>query len=240
MRSIFVYYSVLYVYFVALPYFTTYIGYDTFKLFLEASREYFQKRIIDIDLNCTHLIDSFNDKYSQILNSKKKENMYCVVEFDQVAEGGLAIVHANWLTLQKKEVFWPPYKDHGRFKRALKKEEEINTNTWDIYGIVRSFYETDDLDKARQKLSVAEVTSDLNTEPEENLQSRKRFRTLPIRLQESSDDENKESDNECRFQQPPKIIKRTDNETLRTTLRNIDLNTTSQTSNLFGIIFKIF
>lgn len=62
--------------------------------------------------------------------------MYSVVEFDQGAGGGLAIVHANWLTPRKKEVFWPPYKEHGRFNRALKKGEEINTNTWDIYGIV--------------------------------------------------------------------------------------------------------
>lgn len=85
---------------------------------------------------------------------------------------------------------------------------------------------------------MAEVTSDLNTEPEENLQSRKRFRTLPRRLQESSDDENKESDNECRFQRPPKIIKKT--ETARSTQRNTDSNTIPQISNLFGIIFKLF
>ncbi|XP_029669888.1 uncharacterized protein LOC115239488 [Formica exsecta] len=101
--------------------------------------------------------------------------MYNIIEFDQAAGGGLAIVHTKWLTPRKKEVFWPPYKDNGSFKRALKMGEEINEKTWHIYGIDRSFYETDDLDKARRKLSLAEITSDLNTEPEENLQPQKRI-----------------------------------------------------------------
>jgi len=68
--------------------------------------------------------------------------MYNIIEFDQAAGGGLAIVHAKWLTPRKKEVFWPPYKDSGIFKRALKKGEEVNEKTWHIYGIDRSFYET--------------------------------------------------------------------------------------------------
>lgn len=54
---------------------------------------------------------------------------------------------------------------------------------------------------------MAEVTSDLNTEPEENFQSRKRIRTLPRRFQVDSDNE-QDSDKECRFQRPPQITKK--------------------------------
>lgn len=68
--------------------------------------------------------------------------MYNIIEFDELAGGGLAIVHCNWLTPRKKEVFWPPYKDHGSFKRALRRGEQINEKTWSIYGIAHNFYET--------------------------------------------------------------------------------------------------
>lgn len=52
--------------------------------------------------------------------------MYNIVEFDEAAGGGLAIVHAKWLTPREKEVFWPPYKEHGKFNRALKNGGDIN------------------------------------------------------------------------------------------------------------------
>ena len=66
--------------------------------------------------------------------------MYKIVEFNK--EGGLAIVHTTWLTPRKKEVFWPPYKGNTNFMRALRKGENVNEETWQIYGIARNFYET--------------------------------------------------------------------------------------------------
>lgn len=68
--------------------------------------------------------------------------MYKVIEFNEADGGGLAIVHTKWITPRKKEVFWPPYKDNVTFMRALKRGEDINENTWQIYGIARNFFES--------------------------------------------------------------------------------------------------
>lgn len=68
--------------------------------------------------------------------------MFKIIEFNKEEGGGLAIVHAKWITPRKKEVFWPPYKDNTTYMRALKKGEEINEETWQIYRIARNFYES--------------------------------------------------------------------------------------------------
>ncbi|KAJ8942087.1 hypothetical protein NQ314_010160, partial [Rhamnusium bicolor] len=125
--------------------------------------------------------------------------MYNIVEFCNEAGGGLAIVHTNWLTPRKQEVFWPPYKDNSLFTKALKTGERTNEK-WKLYEIVRNFYKTDDLEKAKRKLKLAEDTSDLNTETDENeFQPRKRLRK-PTKISSSEDEE--ENSN---FQRPPKL-----------------------------------
>lgn len=61
---------------------------------------------------------------------------------------------------------------------------------------------TDDYDKARQKLKVAEVTSDLNSDIEESNMRRKINK--PRRVLESSEEEGEEP--KSKFERPPKVI----------------------------------
>lgn len=69
--------------------------------------------------------------------------MFAVVEFDEeAAGGGLSVINTKWLTPRKKEVFWPPYKENNQFVRAVKRSEDINTETWSVYRLSRIFYET--------------------------------------------------------------------------------------------------
>lgn len=67
--------------------------------------------------------------------------MFCVIEFEDKAGGGLAIVHQNWMTPRKHEVFWPPYKSHSSFQRALKRGENAGDD-WTLYKVKRTFYQT--------------------------------------------------------------------------------------------------
>ncbi|KAK4877662.1 hypothetical protein RN001_010168 [Aquatica leii] len=127
--------------------------------------------------------------------------MYSVIEFSDEEGGGVAIVHCKWFTPRKKEVFWPPYKDPNAFNRALIKGVDVSED-WKLFKINRNFYETDDLEKAKRKLKLSELTSDLNTDAEEKLPARRPTKK-PRRIIESSDDDEEIS----KFERPPKIVK---------------------------------
>ncbi|KAK4876952.1 hypothetical protein RN001_009458 [Aquatica leii] len=96
-----------------------------------------------------------------------KSATYSVIEFSDEEGGGVAIVHCKWFTPRKKEVFWPPYKDPNAFNRALIKGVDVSED-WKLFKINRNFYETDDLEKAKRKLKLSELTSDLNTDAKKN------------------------------------------------------------------------
>ncbi|KAK4880820.1 hypothetical protein RN001_008966 [Aquatica leii] len=138
-------------------------------------------------------------KYRALHNYQCK--MYSVIEFSDEEGGGVAIVHCKWFTPRKKEVFWPPYKDPNAFNRALIKGVDVSED-WKLFKINRNFYETDDLEKAKRKLKLSELTSDLNTDAEEKLPAR-RLTKKPRRIIESSDDDEEIS----KFERPPKIVK---------------------------------
>lgn len=79
------------------------------------------------------------------LNLFYKLGMYCVVQFDKRGGEGLAVVHGNWLTPLKKEVFWPPIKDSKVYRKALLDSEEVHPDTWALYGIQKVFFQTSKL-----------------------------------------------------------------------------------------------
>ncbi|CAH1102781.1 unnamed protein product [Psylliodes chrysocephalus] len=125
--------------------------------------------------------------------------MYCLIEFKEKDGGGLAVVSDTWLTPRKKQVYWPPYKDNGQFRKALTKGEEVNSETWKLYDIHRTFYECDDYAKACIKLKKAQVTSDIQSdENEEVIQKRRR---IPRKLSYSDSEE----EDSCKLPRPPPI-----------------------------------
>lgn len=64
----------------------------------------------------------------------------CVrVEFSE--EGNLAVVHSNWLTPHKKEVWWSPYRQQTAYYKALKKGDSPEEASWSVYGISHIFFE---------------------------------------------------------------------------------------------------
>lgn len=64
---------------------------------------------------------------------------FFVIEF---VEGGLAVVPSVWLTPRKKEVYWPPVKDTILYKKLVKRQEEVDENSWKLYSVQKVFCET--------------------------------------------------------------------------------------------------
>ncbi|KAF5270263.1 hypothetical protein FQR65_LT17863 [Abscondita terminalis] len=126
--------------------------------------------------------------------------MFRIVKFDDHDGGGVAIANSKWFTPRKKELYWPPYKEINAYNKALKKGEDVNTDNWKLFKIKRLFYSTDDFDKARKKLKIAEQSSDLNTDCED-FQSTRRIIRKPRRIVESSDDEES-----SKFERPPRVL----------------------------------
>ncbi|XP_031328286.1 uncharacterized protein LOC116167618 isoform X2 [Photinus pyralis] len=127
--------------------------------------------------------------------------MYSVIEFSRDSGGGLAVIRSQWLTPRKKECFWPPAKDSGKFDKILISVELPDTEKWKLYALERIFVQCDDFESARRKLRKAEETPDLQSESGE--EERKRKRVLPRRLQiaDSSSDE----DSSNTLPRPPQI-----------------------------------
>lgn len=63
-------------------------------------------------------------------------------EFEEKDGGGVELIHSNWCTPRKKEVFWPPYKTKSQFQAALKKGVNPDENDWKLYSINRIFFST--------------------------------------------------------------------------------------------------
>ncbi|XP_050510460.1 uncharacterized protein LOC126887142 [Diabrotica virgifera virgifera] len=117
--------------------------------------------------------------------------MYSVIEFKQEEDGGgLSIVNSTWLTPRKTEVRWPPIKDNLQFKKVLRKLEPEIDETWKIYGVQKIFYSTDDFEKATNKLKRAEITSDLQTDLEDdNTRPRRKILKRKFSSDEDSNDQ---------------------------------------------------
>lgn len=63
---------------------------------------------------------------------------YMLVQFDD--EGVLlAVIHNNWLTPRKKEVYWPQYKNQSQYNKAVIRGEAANPENWQRYNIKRVF-----------------------------------------------------------------------------------------------------
>lgn len=56
-------------------------------------------------------------------------------------DGGLSIVHSQWMTPLKRHVYWPPCVDKLTFNKVLFGGETA-TSKWKIYDIGKVLYET--------------------------------------------------------------------------------------------------
>ncbi|KAK4880342.1 hypothetical protein RN001_008488 [Aquatica leii] len=123
------------------------------------------------------------------------------IEFHEKDGGGLALVRKEWVTPRKTEVVWPPYKNQEKYYKALKNNEAPDESTWCIYKISKQYFEVDDYDKALKKLKAAELTSDVqsNVEDEENKRPKRNHIAKKKLYDDTSDEE--------LFERPPVIRK---------------------------------
>ncbi|KAJ8944605.1 hypothetical protein NQ314_009440 [Rhamnusium bicolor] len=116
-----------------------------------------------------------NNSYTLVDPDTGKVTGMTFVGVEFTANEGLAIISVNWLTLRKKEVFWPDSKKQSCYEKLLKNHTIPDEDSWQLYSIQRCFFNT-------------ELTSDLQSDESDSelLQSRKeRARKRPI--SESSD-----------------------------------------------------
>uniref|UniRef100_A0A1Y1K2F3 Uncharacterized protein n=1 Tax=Photinus pyralis TaxID=7054 RepID=A0A1Y1K2F3_PHOPY len=62
-----------------------------------------------------------------------------VVQFEEKDGSSVAIVHREWLTPRKTEVFWPPHKRSASFYKCLRDGETVQSD-WKLYKIKKIFY----------------------------------------------------------------------------------------------------
>ncbi|XP_014671825.1 PREDICTED: uncharacterized protein LOC106812455 [Priapulus caudatus] len=106
--------------------------------------------------------------------------MYVIVEFLETGE--VEAVPDTWI--QENSVLWPPHSS-GTIKNLIK-NHGAPKECWITYEI-RKLTTASDYDKARQKLRMAEYTSDLQSEEDNSTQKRKKRPTLRYISETDSD-----------------------------------------------------
>ncbi|KAK4880332.1 hypothetical protein RN001_008478 [Aquatica leii] len=99
-----------------------------------------------------------------------------------------------------REVFWPPVKSQAKLQNFLRRGSLPEHDKWVLCGIKRCFFSSDDYENANKKLKLLEVTSDVQTEPEE--ESRRKRKRVPRKLYSESEDS---EENEL-LPPPPRIV----------------------------------
>lgn len=122
---------------------------------------------------------------------------YAVVVF--TGEEGIAMIPEVWCVGDNR-CYWPPFKTVQRFERALLSCEPPKEN-WALYDM-RILRKTDSYDKARQLVTKAQDTSDLQTDAEEDQPNRKRQKKANPRY---FPEESSESEGENILDQTPEV-----------------------------------
>ncbi|KAL2077924.1 hypothetical protein ACEWY4_025609 [Coilia grayii] len=89
-------------------------------------------------------------------------SMFHVVEFVESKE--VEVVHRNWL--KGDQSFWPPFQSISKLRKAVKDGVHPGAD-WTPFKI-RILYSHDVYETACEKVAIAQVTSDLNTDTEED------------------------------------------------------------------------
>nr|XP_055073488.1 uncharacterized protein LOC129453312 [Misgurnus anguillicaudatus] len=125
--------------------------------------------------------------------------MYHIVEF--VNSNEVEVVHSNWL--EGGESFWPPFVSLAKLRRATK-DGVMPGADWNRFR-VRVMYSHDVYEIACAKLLEATITSDLNTEDEDNRpEYMKRKNRGCKRIVSSSEEEEEEQGRTAALRAPTK------------------------------------
>lgn len=84
---------------------------------------------------------------------------FAVVEF--TASQTVEVVPMKWLSAEEDLCYWPPFKS-GKVAQLVKEQQEAN-NAWKQHA-VRILGKAVSYERAREKLSMAEDTSDINSD----------------------------------------------------------------------------
>ncbi|XP_046548860.1 amyloid beta A4 precursor protein-binding family B member 1-interacting protein-like isoform X2 [Haliotis rubra] len=96
--------------------------------------------------------------------------MYHIVKFQKTNEVG--IVPHTWLH-GREYCFWPKFKNSNQLDKGVKTCCLPDKDTWKLYTIT-VMYSSESYDKVRRKLPLATDMSNLDTEAEDDRESRKR------------------------------------------------------------------
>ncbi|KAK4886894.1 hypothetical protein RN001_003165 [Aquatica leii] len=124
--------------------------------------------------------------------------MFVLLEFrEHNQDTTVGVVHSSWLTPKKKEAYWPAYKNQSAFDKAILKGEPVG-NKWELFTVKRIFGTYDNYKEAQRKCLIAENTSDLQTEAEEEntncLKIKRRRINRPLRYLDDDCDKNEDAD----------------------------------------------
>ncbi|KAJ8951015.1 hypothetical protein NQ318_006400 [Aromia moschata] len=134
---------------------------------------------------------------------------FVLIEFSASEGGGISIVHNEWMSPRKTEVYWPPYKEQSQFNRALKKgmlnDNIDNRNVFFVTKnvIIRYLTIKDDYEKIHTKLKDCEITSDIQSD-DDNAVSKIRKR-IPNKKYFVISDEETDND-ESQLLRPPRNL----------------------------------
>ncbi|XP_039290474.1 uncharacterized protein LOC120352701 [Nilaparvata lugens] len=129
--------------------------------------------------------------------------LFAVIEFEKNSGEGLAIIREEWMTLRKKECFWPPYKNSIAFNKCLLNSKDTHEETWPLYEMKRVFYRTDDIRKAREKLRKAESDSEVLTEFDEGGKEKQKRRPVKKILFSSDSEDEAPVTKQIEYPEPP-------------------------------------
>ncbi|KAK4886178.1 hypothetical protein RN001_002449 [Aquatica leii] len=149
------------------------------------------------------------------------------VQFSQ--DSGLAVVHEKWLTPRKTEVYWPPCKQQHDYDKLLKCEDEPKDH-WQLFSISKLYFESDNFEVARKKITKLEFTSDIQSDEDCSLLKRKR--TAPLRFSHgsSTEDEDVNPKKSSNLKRPPRINLDSLDSEIPTSVNNEPLVTLSRKS----------
>ncbi|XP_018575572.1 uncharacterized protein LOC108914280 [Anoplophora glabripennis] len=103
------------------------------------------------------------------------------------------------------------YKQQSQFNKAIKKGEKVDPETWKLYNVARCFYSSDDFEKICGKLKECEITSDIQSDVDDNATSVRVRNRIPNRkyIEVASDEDDNIS--ESQLIRPPRIARKLDN-----------------------------
>ncbi|XP_032689877.1 uncharacterized protein LOC116853111 isoform X4 [Odontomachus brunneus] len=88
-----------------------------------------------------------------------EESPYYIIEFHD----GMQLIPHTWFHVSKKKAYWPNFTNINKYDKAVQYMLPVGKD-WILYDIVRILGSAQSFESGKQKLKLAETTSDLNTD----------------------------------------------------------------------------